>query len=196
MSAPGPINFCARCGAPVDPRPEGGQIVYVCARPTCGYATYRNAKPCAGVLLEDRGRLLLVRRAVAPFRGDWDIPGGFLFEWEHPADGALRETLEETGLEIELTALLGVFIDSYGAAGYNTLNVYYRARVTGGTLRPSDDAERAEWFAPHELPDNMAFPDHERHVLDLWREAFARNPSPQPEPYLAAFVSHAVVHQE
>ncbi|MBI5879439.1 MAG: NUDIX domain-containing protein [Chloroflexi bacterium] len=190
---PPAINFCVHCGAPVAPRPEGGQIVFACTRPSCGRVTYRNAKPCAGVLLEDAGRLLLVQRATEPFRGDWDIPGGFLHEWEHPAAGALREALEETGLHVELTALLGIFIDSYGAAGYNTLNIYYRARVAGGTLRPADDAARAEWFAADGLPANIAFPDHEQYVLALWRDAFARNSSPQPEAHLADFVSGTVI---
>ena len=185
----GDLNFCARCGAPLAPRQESSYTVMACTNPACGRINYRNAKPCAGVFLEHDGRLLLVQRAIAPYKGDWDIPGGFLQEWEHPADGARRETHEETGLEIELTALLGIFVDRYGDADFNTLNIYYRARVLGGVLRPADDAERLEWFAPGALPANIAFPGHQHHVLALWREAIARDPHPRREPGLDAFVA-------
>src|SRR5262249_24113117 len=134
------LNFCPRCGAALIWQGEEG----ACTNPACGRVQYRNAKPCAGVLVEQDGAVLLVRRNIAPVLGDWDIPGGYLHEWEHRAAAARREVLEETGLRVELTRLLGIFIDRYGAADAPaTFNVYYRARVTGGTLAPADDASEA-----------------------------------------------------
>ncbi len=187
------VKYCMVCGAPVAPVADAGQTVFACTNRSCTYTTYPNSKPCAGVLLEDAGRLLLVRRAVAPFKGDWDIPGGFVLEAEHPAAAARRETWEETGLSIELIALLGIFVDRYGDADYNTLNIYYRARVIGGRLRPADDAAVAEWFAPNALPANIAFPGHELHVLAVWRDAVALIPSPRPDASLAEFVAASVL---
>jgi hypothetical protein len=63
-----------------------------------------------------------------------------------------------------------MWIDDYGDTGDVTLNVYYEVRVTGGSER-IDPAEVAElgWFAPDELPDDLAFPEHERLVLEAWR---------------------------
>ena len=61
----------------------------------------RNAKRCASAVIVREGRVLLGRRAGEPGRGQWDIPGGFLNPWEHPADGAMREVREETGLEVQ-----------------------------------------------------------------------------------------------
>src|SRR4051794_26956379 len=137
---PGDLNYCQRCGAPLaEYTPADEPPHQVCTDPACGRVAYRNAKPCAGVLVEQDGRVLLVQRAIAPYKGAWDIPGGFLHEWEHPATGARRELREETGLEVELTAFLGIFIDRYGPADYNTFNVYYRGRVVGGTLQAADD---------------------------------------------------------
>src|SRR5215212_9438934 len=162
-------NYCVRCGARLVVQVAGEPHArLVCSNPACGRVSYRNAKPCAGALVEQDGRVLLVRRAIEPYQGAWDIPGGFLEEWEHPATGAIREVQEETGLEIALTALLGIFIDHYGPEDYNTLNVYYRARVLGGVLQAADDAAALAWFAPDALPDEIAFPAHERLALAAW----------------------------
>lgn len=165
----------------------------VCSASLCRRHWYRNAKPCAGALVERDGVLLLVKRAVAPFEGDWDIPGGFLQEWEHPAEGARREVREETGLEIEVTSLLGILIDRYGDADYNTLNIYYRARVVGGVERPADDAATLGWFTANALPANVAFPDHELRVLELWREAVSADPKTGPDPASVVHVAAGVL---
>ena len=116
------------------------------------------------------GRLLLVRRAHDPWDGYWDIPGGFCELREHPEETAVREAREETGLEVKTTGLLGVWMDDYGGTGIVTLNLYFHARVTGGAERP-EPGEVAElgWFAPAELPREVAFPGHEPAVLEAWR---------------------------
>jgi 8-oxo-dGTP diphosphatase len=185
------LNFCARCASPLVPAAENGHPALVCANPACGRVTYRNAKPCAGVLLEHDGRVLLVQRAIDPFKGRWDIPGGFLQEWEHPAEAALREVREETGLVAELLALLGIFVDTYGDRAYATLNIYFRARLVGGQPRAADDAHALGWFESDRLPGEIAFPDHEGEVLSAWREAFARDPHPAPQENIRVHVSPA-----
>jgi 8-oxo-dGTP diphosphatase len=118
------------------------------------------------------GLLLLVRRAHDPYSGCWDIPGGFCEPREHPAAAAAREVLEETGLEVRTGELVGMWIDDYGETGEVTLNVYFHARVVGGEPSP-DPGEVSElgWFAAGELPDDIAFPDHERLVLEAWRNS-------------------------
>jgi ADP-ribose pyrophosphatase YjhB (NUDIX family) len=141
----------------------------------CGTSHYANPKPCGGALATDGdGRLLMVRRAHDPYMGCWDIPGGFSEKHEHPADTAVRELREETGLEGETTGLVGIWMDDYGDTGEVCMNIYFTARITGGSERPQP-GEVAElgWFAPDELPENLAFPQHERLVLDAWR---ARRP--------------------
>jgi 8-oxo-dGTP diphosphatase len=132
-----------------------------------------NAKPCGGALVtNDDGRLLLVRRAHEPCLGAWDIPGGFCEQREHPADAARREVREETGLEVEIGDLVGMWIDDYGDTGDVTLNIYFHAVEVGGAER-IDPAEVAEigWFDFRELPDEIAFPDHESKVLSAWKNS-------------------------
>jgi 8-oxo-dGTP diphosphatase len=111
------------------------------------------------------GKVLLVRRAIEPLRGHWDIPGGFCEVDEHPAETALREVREETGLEIELTGLLGLWLDDY--AGDFTLNVHYLARPLSRRLRPAGDVDGAAWFAPDALPGRIAF-ENGRCALRAW----------------------------
>jgi ADP-ribose pyrophosphatase YjhB (NUDIX family) len=110
--------------------------------------------------------VLLIRRGVAPYRGWWDIPGGYLEADEHPEDGARRELYEETGLRIRLERLLGVYVDRRERP--HTLNLYYLARPVGGRERPSDDAAELRWFGRHELPRSIAYPGHARSVLRDW----------------------------
>jgi ADP-ribose pyrophosphatase YjhB (NUDIX family) len=156
-------RHCLACGTAleqqvVDDRPRG-----VC--PACGWIHWGSAKPCAGALVVRNGKVLLVRRAIEPFRGYWDIPGGFCEADEHPAEAAIREVREETGLAIELTGLLGLWMDDY--AGSNTLNVYYLARPLGRHIRVGDDADGAAWFAPTALPRRVAFLNGRR-ALEAW----------------------------
>ena len=136
--------------------------------PECGHVAFRNAKPAVGVLVVRRRRVLFVRRARAPFRGWWDIPGGFLEADEPPQKGAVREAREETGLRIKVGELIGVYHDRSGED--YTLNLYYHATVAGGRERPGDDAADLRWFPVDAIPTRVAFPAHTRTVLRDWRK--------------------------
>lgn len=160
------IRFCSHCGAELaEPPPT------TCA--ACGTAHWRNPKPCGGALLEHGGRLLLARRAIEPWRGMWDIPGGFCELHEHPREAAERELFEETGVRGRAMRLLGIWMDDYDG-GEVAMNVYFVCEPVG---EPSPDAGNAEvselrWFAPGELPlDDISFPRHCREVLEAWRDA-------------------------
>jgi 8-oxo-dGTP diphosphatase len=117
------------------------------------------------------GRVLLVRRAIQPALGQWDIPGGFLEADEHPEAGAVRELREETGLDIIITRLLGVYIGTYvyGDDPAYTLDMVFVASAPDGEPRPADDASEIGWFAPDMLPESLAF-SHQGAVLADWKE--------------------------
>ena len=158
--------WCPRCRGEL----AAGESCVECA--TCGFVGWANSAPTACAFCEDdEGRLLLARRAYEPFRGCWDIPGGFLQEGEHPLDGLRRELLEETGLEIEPGEFMGAWIDRYGDAqgAQSTLNLYWRARVLSGEGRPADDVSELRWFARDELPptEELAFTNVPL-VLEAW----------------------------
>lgn len=160
-------KFCPRCRSEL--RGDGQRVE--CAG--CGFISYASSKPTAGALCEDdEGRVLLARRAEDPFKGHWDIPGGFLEEGEHPLDGIRRELREETGLEVEPVEFLGVWMDRYGgdSTAEATLNLYWTARVIGGEPQAADDVDQLQWFAADELPsrDELAF-ENVPLVLSAWR---------------------------
>jgi 8-oxo-dGTP diphosphatase len=180
-------RYCSQCAAPLPGPPP-----VTC--PACDTSHWLDAKPCAGALVTREGKLLLVRRAHEPWRGSWDVPGGFCGAREHPADAAVREVREETGLVVHTTGILGMWIDTYAPSGPNadkvTLNIYFRAVPTRGDeprLDPNEVAEIA-WFAPDELPSALAFPGHLVDVLRAWRlEVERRTPaSPKADAQRAA----------
>ena len=168
-------RFCPACGAALETRrpPGDDRDRQVCTR--CGRVHYRNAKPCAEVLVVRDGRVLLVQRAIAPARGKWDIPGGFLEADEHPEAGAIRELREETGLAITLTGLLGIYLDGYhyGADDEATLTLCYLATAEGEP-QAADDAAAVAWFGTDALPppDEIAF-RHQPQALADWRARMA-----------------------
>lgn len=159
------FRFCSNCGEVLAPgKPFEAQKCRA-----CGVWHYHNSKPCAGALVVHGGRVLLARRGVEPFKGSWDVPGGFLEAGEHPETGATRELLEETGLEIRVGGLLGIYMDRYGEDGDRTMNFYYVAEVVRGTLKVMDDVAELEWIGMEELPTEWAF-EHQAQVMrDLKR---------------------------
>jgi 8-oxo-dGTP diphosphatase len=169
------VNFCPRCGGTLIP-PAEPSSAYMCTE--CGRPLYSNSKPCASALVVQEGKLLLIRRGIEPYKGYWDIPGGFLGPGEHPEDGARREILEETGLTVWLGELLGIWMDTYGPgeeAEY-TLNCYYLATPVEGHERAADDACELGWFAPDELPEEIAFGGQAIAVLEAWKRRAAAAP--------------------
>jgi ADP-ribose pyrophosphatase YjhB (NUDIX family) len=137
-------RFCPVCGeaiAKIEDRAE-------C--PVCGYVGYANAVPGAeAVCFDERGRVLLGRRAFEPSKGLWDLPGGFLHENEHPLDALRREIREETALEIEPLDFLGFWLEPYD--GRIVLCLAWTASATG-EARPGDDLGELRWFEPDDLP--------------------------------------------
>jgi protein-tyrosine-phosphatase/8-oxo-dGTP pyrophosphatase MutT (NUDIX family) len=102
----------------------------------------------AGLLIRDRGRVLMQQRALGvQYPGTWSIPGGAVAGNESPADAALRETREETGLRLRDVHLTGLSHVAEPVAGwtYTTVLARLRKRARGVQLRPSWEASRHEW---------------------------------------------------
>ena len=158
-------RFCSACGAGLAAEPPT-----TCE--ACGTNHWLNPKPCANALVLDGDRVLLTRRALAPWEGRWCAPGGFVELGEHPLETVEREVREETGLAVDVTGYLGVWVDDY--LDGVVINVgYYTAVLRGETRADPDPREVTElaWFARSELPPDLAPPRTLAAVLAVAPEA-------------------------
>lgn len=118
------------------------------------------------VVLDEHGRVLMVRRSDT---GDWALVTGCLEPGEQPAAGAVREVLEETGVEVAVERLLSVEALDLSVAP-NGDQVYWlaiglRCRVVGGDARVNDDESvDVGWFDPKAVP---ALAPHQARCLQL-----------------------------
>ncbi|MDH4037588.1 MAG: NUDIX hydrolase [Candidatus Krumholzibacteria bacterium] len=156
--------FCSRCGGALTPRQLDDRVRAVCER--CGFVAYRNPAPAAGVVLVESGEVLLVRRKFEPREGMWTLPAGFVEYDEHVEECAVRETREETGLEVELAGLFGAYM-AMDDPRVRVVLLLYEARRVGGELRPGDDASEARFFPLTATPADIAFRAHRQALADL-----------------------------
>jgi 8-oxo-dGTP diphosphatase len=164
------VRYCPKCATELVWQSSGDRERPTC--PSCGFIFYFNPVVGAGALVETEGRVVLVRRGVEPKAGLWSLPSGYVEADERAEAAAVREMQEETGLEVEIEDLLGVY--SFGREPQTGVLILYSAHTTGGTLQAGDDAQEVRTFAPDELPpdDRIAFGTHLQ-ALHEWRRARA-----------------------
>ncbi len=155
------VKYCIRCGDAVELHPSYGQVRPLC--PSCGWIYFADPKVAVGVLLEEGNKVLMVQRGCEPHRGRWTFPAGFVNAGEAPADAAVRECLEETGLKVCLRGVLDIYAKKEHPGGADFI-IIYRAEVIAGQLSAADDATDARWFARDALPE-IAF-DATRYFLE------------------------------
>jgi len=143
------ISFCPRCGTSLTAADQYGRVRPVC--PRCAWVHFADPKVAAAILLQDKGRVLLVRRINEPFQGHWTLPAGFVDAGEDPRRAAERECLEETGLVVRATRVIDVIAGREHARGADFV-IVYGAEIISGDVIPGDDADRAEWFEREHLP--------------------------------------------
>lgn len=116
----------------------------------------------ASVVIENQGRILMIERADG--RG-LSLPGGFIRLHETAEQAAVRETREETGVDIEILSLMGVLSGERAGTFVRTVEVIYEARITGGQLRNTAEGQW-QWVDLSQGPVRIAFdygdllPDH------------------------------------
>lgn len=165
LDQPPPYVYCPYCRSELTDRFLFGRVRRVC--PACGFVHFVDPKVGAAAVAELDGKLVMVRRALAPAAGTWCLPSGFVEMDEDPADAAARECLEETGLRVQILDLMHLERYTDDPRGPGVI-IFYRARVVGGRAEAGDDASEVGFFGPDDLPQDVAFPSV-RHVLALWR---------------------------
>jgi|SRR6185503_4566967 len=156
-------DFCPKCGTKYYEQKEANK--FVCSN--CAYELYLNSKATASALIVDGDKILLGKRLAEPEKGKWDVVGGFLNYGEHPEAAVKREVKEETGLDVKIEQLTGIFTDEYGSEKHATLNIFYLVKVVGGAEQPGDDIGELKWFSKNEIPNDLAFKNN-RDGINAW----------------------------
>ncbi len=142
-----------RKGPSIEAVPDGDtKARLVC--PDCGYVAYQNPKIVVGAVCVWEDTFLLCRRAIAPRKGLWTMPAGFLELNESTAEGAKREALEEANARIEIEGLIGV----YEIPHVSMLYVIHRARLLSPEVSAGAESEAVAFFRWSDIPwDALAF---------------------------------------
>jgi ADP-ribose pyrophosphatase YjhB (NUDIX family) len=148
------IQHCRVCGSATQYRvpADDNRERAVCT--ACGEIHYENPLNVVGTLPVLGDRVLLCRRAIEPRHGFWTLPAGFMELGETVAAGALRETEEEAGAQVELEGLYTVI----NVVRVGQVHLFYRARMLSEHLAPGPETLEARLFREDEVPwDELAF---------------------------------------
>jgi 8-oxo-dGTP diphosphatase len=162
------FRYCPRCGGGLDKRivKDNEPKRLVCQ--ACSFIFYQDPKVVVGTIFVLDGGIVLLKRGVEPGLGKWVFPGGYVDRNEAVQDAAVRETKEESNVDVKLGPLLNVYSYTHSAH----VIIVYAAEVIGGTLAAADECEEAQIFLPHEIPwDELAFDstrDALRDYVDLY----------------------------
>lgn len=166
MQVLGDQLHCLRCGHALGYRLLDGVQRQVC--PECDWVHYEDPKVATGCLIfNELDEVLLVCRSIDPV-GRWVFPGGFVDRFEDPDVSACREVKEETGLEVQVDSLLGI----YRAPKSPVLVLVYLAEVLAGSPPPQALHECSDlgYFSQGSVPwDMLAFSVTEWALKDGFR---------------------------
>jgi mutator protein MutT len=153
---------CPRCG--IDAASTPGTNFFHCS--ACGFRLYFNvACAYAGLIVNEQGEMLFIRRAKEPSRGKLAVPGGFADANETAEEGLRREVREEVGLKVGMVTYLCSHPNEYRyrEVAYSVLDFFFVCRLPDGeghalTLQKTE-VSGVEWRDPQGLnPDEIAFP--------------------------------------
>lgn len=150
------FKFCPKCGGKL--KKENINLL-ICQK--CGFDFYQNPKACMGVIMENKkGQILMVKRKFDPFKGTWDLPGGFIENNETAEEATRREIFEELGLRVKSLKYLSTCTSRYLYKGINfhTLCFMFFAKINKKPKKTEDDISEAKFFDKDKIPyDNIAF---------------------------------------
>ena len=168
----GEFKHCPFCGTQLTVAESGDRPRPTCSR--CGFVQYRNPAPTVSILVVDGGCVLLGKRGGDPGKGTWSLPSGYVDDGEDFLTAAIRETKEETGLDVRIRSIVNV-VSSFVSPRFHFLGIYLVAQVARGELAAGDDLEAAAWFpAAGPLPE-MGFQE-DVDVIEMLAKGFVGLP--------------------
>jgi 8-oxo-dGTP diphosphatase len=167
-----PFRFCPLCGGRLDKKQiktnEPDRLV--CS--SCAFIYYLDHKVAAATITLWEKKIVLLKRGISPGYGKWVIPGGFVDRGETLEGAAIRETREETNLQVETTSLLNI----YSYPGSTVIVVVFLARAVGGLPAACDESLEVDFFQYENIPwSELAFPSTRDALLDYGKRLASSN---------------------
>ena len=161
------VTYCCACGAKMTTRipVDDDHVRPVCDR--CGHVHYENPKLVVGCIPVLGDQVLLCKRNIAPQKGKWTLPAGYLENGETVQQGAVRETLEETQSRVSIIApyrmLNLVFV--------HQIYLMFRARLLDNQFGPTKESTEVRLFSEAEIPwEEIAFESIRQTLVDFFSD--------------------------
>jgi len=169
------FKYCPKCKAKLSKTQARGRVLG-CKK--CGFVFY--FAPASGadiVLANEQGEILLAKRAFAPKKGYWDLPGGFIEFGESAEDAITREIKEELGINLSGFSYLGSYPDRYYYKGinYHTLAFEFYGTIKTQQLHPADDVSEIKFFTWDNLPTDKFCSPRMVQVLKDYKKIGSKN---------------------
>jgi ADP-ribose pyrophosphatase YjhB (NUDIX family) len=150
-----PIKHCKNCGTAVIYRiPDDGDTKERAICEACSTIHYENPLNVVGTVPHWGDKVLLCKRNIEPRWGKWTLPAGFMELNETVAEGAARETLEESGAQFEMEG----FFTLVNVARVGQVHMFYRAKLLSDIFSPGFETIEARLFTEDEIPwEEIAF---------------------------------------
>tara|TARA_Y100000590_G_scaffold174237_1_gene199259 strand:- start:478 stop:1014 length:537 start_codon:yes stop_codon:yes gene_type:complete len=150
------LRYCSKCGSKdlEFKIPEEDNLKRFCCK-ECGSIFYTNPNLILGALCAHEDKVLLCKRNIQPRFGLWTLPAGFMENSETMQEGALRETYEETGTEVELVQPYTAFSLTH----ISQVHFFYIAKLINQDFGPTQESSEVKLFSENEIPwKEIAFP--------------------------------------
>lgn len=164
------FEFCPNCKEKLTKNDES--VSCKC----CGFTHYFDVAAAATAIPVKDGKILIAVRGTEPFKGYYDLIGGFVKGNESAEEAVIREVYEETGLKVKIESYLGSYPDTYGENGKFTLGITYVVKIISGQPKANDDVARLEWVEIKDIPkiERIGFKNMKNTLNDFYRLYFGR----------------------
>ena len=128
-------------------------------------------KTATAIIPSPDNKILLIKRNTVPFKGYWGLPGGRMDPGETIEQTIVRETKEETGLDVEIVRKIGEYVEKgiKDDVDYEYYPTCFLVKIVGGEMkRQESEIQDIQLFSPRELPKQLAF-EHEKMINDYLR---------------------------